>query len=205
MNATDLKYTICIKCKCLNSGRALKNQTVEFLSLIHPSVHKSNPCTLLLPCLCHFCPSSPTIKSSEVCVCGELNCLGVICNVNMWLCVRASVPLDVPRASTHINIQKRCIFREQPAVLLLRLNHNCSWASPLSALVHLSQVANRQQPSLACEVQYFGIGDKISVQKTRFIEKKAAGLVMWLCWSNHRLCVLDRRTTCAAFLKKDYV
>lgn len=110
-----LKMYVCITYSCLNTGRALKNSTVSFLSLIHPSVHKSNLWTFFSLCLRHFCPSSLTRKTSDVCVCGELNCLDVICNVNMWLHMRASIPLDVPRARTHKyteNTHKLCIFRE---------------------------------------------------------------------------------------------
>lgn len=107
---------------------------------------------------------------------------------------------------THTNAADSESNQQLPGSVLLRqLNHNCSWASPLSALVHLSQVANRQQPLWpassnlsASEIKYN------NSTKTRFIEIKDAGLVMWLCWSNHTLCVLARMTTCAAFLKKDY-
>lgn len=99
------------------------------------------------PSLHHPYRSIPSIKMSDVCFCGRLNCLVVICNVNMWLRVRAPLPLDAPVTHTHTHTEYSENNQQLPgSALILLPSHNCSRASPLSALVHPSQAANHQQP-----------------------------------------------------------
>lgn len=87
---------------------AFKKKIYGFLSkmlstfLTRPSIHPSLlvVCALIpaffCPSLHRSYPSIPSIKTSDVCICGRVNCLVVICNVNMWLRVRAPLPLDAP-------------------------------------------------------------------------------------------------------------
>lgn len=99
----------------------------------------------------HYYQCVPSMEMSDVCVCGAPDCSVVICNVNMWLCLRASLPLRASWTHTHAHT----IFREQPAAAcsapLLRLSHNCSRASPLLVQVCPSQAANHEQPSWLAE------------------------------------------------------
>lgn len=95
----------------------------SFRISIHPSVQPCllcpHPC-ILLPSLDHSSPSNPSIKPSDVCVCGRQNCLVVICNVNMWLRIdQRSLwkPLEHNHRRTHTHTQ--CIFREQAAAAWL--------------------------------------------------------------------------------------
>lgn len=90
-------------CRTTKLWFGLKNILHSCLSFIHlstPSCFFLIP-AFLYPSLHHSHPSVPSIKTSDVCACGRLNCLVVICNVNMWLRVRAPLPLDAP-LNTHL-------------------------------------------------------------------------------------------------------
>lgn len=76
----------------------------QFILVTHPfipSCFRALVRAFFCPSLYHSDLSIFSIKTSNVCVCGRLNCLAVICNVNMRLRMRASLPLDAAWTYTH--------------------------------------------------------------------------------------------------------